>query len=115
VRQLSVALVAAYIVYLSFTLGLLWALARSTSARRDAALIAAIAIFGRGMLVTLYAHFAMLAAHWDPSAAAALIGALTVIVTGTALDVLRTGPISDSFVPTAFAAEDAVSKDPRRG
>ena len=104
VRQLSVALVAAYAVYLVITLGLLRALARSTSARRDSALIAAIAIFGRGMLVTLYADFAMLAAHWSLAAASALIGALTVVVTGMAFDVLRTGEITDTFVPPAFAA-----------
>jgi 4-hydroxybenzoate polyprenyltransferase len=112
VRQLSVALVAAYVVYLVFTLGLLRALARSTSARRDTALIAAIAIFGRGMLVTLYAHFALLAAHWNSLPASAAIAALAVVVTGTALDTLRTGPITDSFVPAAFAADDAMKSDP---
>jgi 4-hydroxybenzoate polyprenyltransferase len=102
VRQCSVALVVAYGVYLAFTLGLLWTLARSESARRDSALIAAIAIFGRGMLVTLYAHFAMLAGHWSPAVSSAFIGALAVVVTGTALDVLRTGPLTDSFVPPEF-------------
>ena len=107
VREASVALVLAYAVYLALTLGLLRALARSTSARRDSALIAAIAIFGRGMLVTLYAHFAMLAAHWSSTAASAMIGALTVVVTGTAFDVLRTGPLTDTFVPAAFTGDEA--------
>jgi len=107
VRRPSVALVAAYAVFLAITLGLLWTLARSASARRDSALIAAIAIFGRGMLVTLYAHFAMLAAHWSLAAASAMMGALTIVVTGMAFDVLRTGEITDTFVPPAFAAEYA--------
>lgn len=116
VRQPSIALVAAYGAYLAFTLGLLRLLARSTNARRDTALIAAIAILGRGMLVTLYAHFAMLGAHWSPAAASAFIAALAVVVIGTALDVLRTGPLTDSFVPAAFAAEDARSgQDPASG
>ena len=107
VREASVALVLTYAVYLALTLGLLRALARSTSARRDSALIAAIAIFGRGMLVTLYAHFAMLAAHWSSTAASAMIGALAVVVTGTAFDVLRTGPLTDTFVPAAFTGDEA--------
>ena len=93
-------------MFLAATLGLLWALARSTSARRDSALIAAIAIFGRGMLVTLYAHFAMLAAHWSLAATSAMIGALTIIVTGTAFDVLRTGPLTDAFVPPDLLPAD---------
>jgi 4-hydroxybenzoate polyprenyltransferase len=105
VRRASIALVAAYAVYLAFTLGLLWMLARSTSARRDSALIAAIAIFGRGMLVTLYAHFAMAAAHWSPARSSAFIAALAVTITGSALDVLRTGPITDTFLPTAFTTD----------
>lgn len=76
------------------------------------ALIAAIAILGRGMLLTLYAHFAILATHWSLAAASAVIGALTVIVTGTAFDVLRTGPVTDTFVPPAFAAEEAPNDEP---
>ena len=89
-------------MYLAVTLGLLGALARSTSARRDSALIAAIAIFGRGMLVTLYAHFAMLAAHWSLTAVSATTVALTVIVIGTAFDVLRSGALTETFVPPGF-------------
>ena len=107
VRQISVALVVAYAVFLVVTLALLCSLARSTSARRDSAIIAAIAIFGRGMLVTLYAHFAMLAAGWSLTRASAMIGALTVVVVGMAFDVLRTGEITDTFVPPAFEAEAA--------
>ena len=76
VRDVSVALIAAYVVFLGVTLALLTALARSTNARRDSALIAAIAILGRGMLVTLYAHFAMVAAHWSLAAVTAMTVAL---------------------------------------
>lgn len=115
VRQPSVALITGYAAYVAVTLGLLRALARSSSARRDSALIAAIAIVGRGMLVTLYAHFAMLAAHWSVAAASAVIVALTVIVVGMAFDVLRAGPITDSFVPRAFTAEDAPDNEPAAG
>lgn len=75
-------------------------------------LVRHVAILGRGMLLTLYAHFAMLATHWSLAAASAVIGALTVIVTGTAFDVLRTGPVTDTFVPPAFAAEEAPNDEP---
>jgi 4-hydroxybenzoate polyprenyltransferase len=111
VRGLSVALVVAYAVFLVVTLALLWSLARSTGARRDSAIIAAIAIFGRGMLVTLYAHFAMLAAGWPLTRASAMIGALVVVVTGMAFDVLRSGELTDTFVPPAFTAEAAGDHD----
>jgi 4-hydroxybenzoate polyprenyltransferase len=106
VRRASIALVAAYALYLAFTLVLLWKLARSTSARRDSALIAAIAILGRGMLATLYAHFALLAAHWSLVGSSAFVAALAVIITGSALDVVRTGPITDMFIPAAFTADE---------
>ncbi len=113
VRRPSIAFVAAYGVYLACTLGLLWTLDRSTSARRDSTLIAAIAIFGRGMLVTLYAHYALLAAHWSVAASSALIAGLAVVVTGAAFDVLRTGEVTDAFVPAAFAG-DAMEPSPSK-
>ena len=103
VRELSVALIAAYAVYLAVTLGLLYLLARSTSPRRDTALIAGIAVLGRGMVVTLYAHFAMLAAHWGAAAMSALLAALTAVTVGSALEVVRSGALTSTYVP--FTAE----------
>ena len=64
VRAVTPTLVVSYLGFLAATMLLLRQLARSTNARRDAALITGIAILGRGMLVTLYAHFAMAAANW---------------------------------------------------
>jgi 4-hydroxybenzoate polyprenyltransferase len=57
VRDVTPVLVGVYVSYLVLTLLLLRALATSASARRDEALISAIAIVGRAMIVTLYGHF----------------------------------------------------------
>jgi len=105
VRDVSPALVASYVVYLALTLVLLRTLARSASARRDEASIAAIAILGRGMLVTLYGHFAMSAAHWSIAAQSATVAVLTFVVVQTARDMAGTGPITRLFVP--FGSLDA--------
>jgi 4-hydroxybenzoate polyprenyltransferase len=103
VRDLTVALTLAYAVLVVATLVLLRALARSTSARRDATLIAAIAILGRGMLVTLYAHFAMLAAHWSVGATSAGVAALTLMTLGQARAMVRSaGPVSRLVVPAGL-------------
>jgi 4-hydroxybenzoate polyprenyltransferase len=104
VRELSVALVLSYGVYLALTLGVLVALARARSVRREEALIAGAAILGRGMLVTLYAHFAMQAGRWPAPAASAMIAALTATVIGIAFELVRVGPTSSLTVPPDLAA-----------
>jgi len=81
---------------------LLFALARSTCARRDTALIAGIAVLGRGMVVTLYAHFAMLAVHWSVAAASAVLAGLTGTFVLAAFEVVRTGS-QDNLVVTNSA------------
>ena len=112
VRELSVALVAVYAVYLAVTLGLLYALARSTSARRDTALIAGIAILGRGMIVTLYAHFAMLGAHWGSAAMSLFLAALTVVMVGSAVEMVRSGALTSTYVPFAAEPEPVLDTEP---
>jgi 4-hydroxybenzoate polyprenyltransferase len=113
VRDLTVAMIGAYAFGLGVTLLLLRALARSTGARRDTALIAAIAIMGRGLLVTLYAHFAMTAAHWSTAAVSAIITALSVVFAGSARDMVRRGgPLTTSTVPADWV-ESAVLDSPR--
>jgi 4-hydroxybenzoate polyprenyltransferase len=113
VRDVTVALAGAYVTYMGASLLLLRALARSTSARHDELLVSAIAILGRGMLVTLYAHFAIVAAGWSAAAATALIVVLAAVVLGTTRDMLRHGPRSRSFVPPAWA-EEPVAGEPDR-
>jgi 4-hydroxybenzoate polyprenyltransferase len=100
VRSLTVALALSYVAIVAATLLLLRLLARSRSARRDAALIAAIAIVGRGMLVTLYAHFAVVAAGWGMAAGSALVGAIAVVTIGSAVEMVRSGgPMTTLVVP----------------
>jgi 4-hydroxybenzoate polyprenyltransferase len=105
VRALSPALVAAYLISLSMSLVLLRALVHSTSARRDSAIIAAFAVIGRGMVLTLYAHFAMVAAHWSAAAMVATLAALTLITVGAARDVLQTGPLTSTYAPESAVVD----------
>jgi 4-hydroxybenzoate polyprenyltransferase len=100
VRSLTVALALTYVAMVAATLWLLRLLARSTNPRRDAALIAAIAIVGRGMLVTLYAHFAVVAAGWGMAAGSALVGSIAVVSIGSAVEMVRSGgPMTTLVVP----------------
>ncbi len=103
VRDLSLALGLVYLAFLGVTLGLLRALARSTNPRRDEALIAAIAIIGRGMLVTLYTHFAMATAHWSLAMSSAMTAALGGVVLWSAHEMARRGPQTTTTVPEAWA------------
>jgi 4-hydroxybenzoate polyprenyltransferase len=99
------ALSAGYAAGCAATLALLRRLAVETSPRRDEALISAIAILGRGMLLALLAHLSMSAAHWNALAAGAVIAALTAITAGQTWTMLTAGP---AVRPTPLPAEDAV-------
>src|SRR5204863_4707493 len=65
VRGASWSLAATYATFVGVALALLRALARDGGARRDERLIAAIAIVGRAMVVTLIAHLSMTDARWS--------------------------------------------------
>lgn len=91
-RQLDVALVAAYGVLLVVALVLLRALARSASTRTDEALVGAIAMVGRGLILGLLVHFGTQQAAtpgWQVGLAQALVTATAVI---WAVDSLRRSP-----------------------
>lgn len=99
VREISTSLVAVSVAYAAITLALLRALSRSTSARRDEALISAVAILGRALVLTLCAHFAIVGAQWAPPAAALFLAALATAFIGSALRMARRGPLTRTFVP----------------
>jgi 4-hydroxybenzoate polyprenyltransferase len=108
VRQPSPALIAGYAAAVAATLGLLRALANDRGPRRDEALIAVVAIIGRGMLVALLAHLSMAYANWPVLASSAVVAALAVITAGQARSMLSRGPITrrtiasiPATVPTA--------------
>lgn len=93
----SVALVAADGVLLAVALVLLHALSVDRGPRRDEALVAALAIVARGIVVTLLAHLATADAGWPTTASAALIAALAVLTLGQARVMARFGPPTRSL------------------
>ena len=90
--QASVALVVAYGVQASGALVLLRKLAVSTCARRDERLIAAIAILGRGLVLTVLVHFSVMDAHWSGLAVSGLLLALATLTAGQAAVMAQSGP-----------------------
>jgi hypothetical protein len=72
--------------------------------RRDEAVISAIAIVGRGMLLLLLAHLGMVAAHWPSPGYDAVTAALALVVAWQTTTMFRRGPITRLTVP---ATEDA--------
>jgi 4-hydroxybenzoate polyprenyltransferase len=106
VRQPTLTLVGAWAVYLALTLWLLRALSVERGWRRDEALISAIAIVGRGMMVTLLAHFSMTGAHWPAPAYLAVTGALVAITLGQAWTMARRGPTTSLTVARVLGSRD---------
>ena len=100
-RQLTPLLAAAEAGCTVAALWLLCALARSRSGRRDEALIAAIAITGRGMILLLLAHLSLVSAGWPPPAYGAVMAALCLLIAGPAASMARNGPVSRLTFPPA--------------
>jgi 4-hydroxybenzoate polyprenyltransferase len=98
---------------LAGTLVALRALARDRGARRDESLITAVAILGRGMVLLLLAHLAMLSQRWDVLHYDAVMALLAVLAAGPALSAARHGPVSRLTVPDAAqAGPDAAQAGP---
>lgn len=98
-RHPSAALAAAETACTVAALGLLAALARSRSFRRDEGIITAIAIVGRGMILLLLAHLSMVTAGWPAAAYGVVMAALSLAIAGPAVSVARHGPVSRLTVP----------------
>jgi hypothetical protein len=92
-------------VWVVVAVALLRALAEDRGARRDEALISAIAIVGRGMVLTLIADLGMHNAGWPAVSAAAVHVAITVICLGQAHTMARTGPVTRLRLPTSATEE----------
>jgi hypothetical protein len=99
VRQLTVPLAVAEAGCLAGALVLLRALVRELGARRDEALITAIAIVGRCMILLLLAHLSMVSAGWPAYRYDAVIGMLCVLTADQASSMLRHGPITRCTIP----------------
>jgi 4-hydroxybenzoate polyprenyltransferase len=110
VEQPTWALAGAWAAYLALALLLLWALSVECGARRDEALIAAIAIVGRGMLVTLLAHYSVTGAHWPAFAYLGVMGVLVAATLDQALAMARRGPTTSLDVPSGWVTEATVRR-----
>jgi hypothetical protein len=106
------ALVGGSAAYLVMALGLLRALASARSHRREEALIAALAITGRGMIVSVLAYLSMAGAGWHPGAVAAALAALLGLTVGQAVLMARRGPTTRLTVAAMPAASTAESRFP---
>ena len=93
------SLVAVSTAYLGAALWLLHRLSRDDHPRREALLISAAAIVGRGLLLTVLAQLSVRPLHWSPWAQAATLLALLVLTLGQASTMLREGPASRLRVP----------------
>ena len=113
VRQVSVALVATQVVLVAAALVLLRALAAERGRRRDDALISALAIVGRGMVVTVIAHLGTVDAQWPVPASAGLLLAMTVVILGQAATMAAHGPIGRLRLPASLVVADQGA--PHRG
>jgi drug/metabolite transporter (DMT)-like permease len=101
----SVALGAVYAAGLGVMIWLLRRLVRSTGPRQDTLLVAAIAIVGRGLVMTLLAHLSMRPLGWTTLQQALVVLALGVLTLGLASDMLRYGPRVSGRVPALERAE----------
>jgi hypothetical protein len=105
VRALTFAVVACFALFVAVALGLLRALAVERGARRDEAIISAIAIVGRGMIVTLIGHLSMTDARWPAVPYFAVMASLAVVMLGLAAIMARQGPTSRLTVPQEWGAD----------
>jgi 4-hydroxybenzoate polyprenyltransferase len=87
-------------VAMVWLLAMLWT---DPGARRDEAIISAIAVVGRGMLLLLLAHLEMtyLATRWPPVAADVVLFMLVFVTAAQAVTMFRHGPITRLTVPVA--------------
>ena len=103
IRGAGVVLFLVYGASVAAALLLLRALATDRGPRRDEALIPAIAIVGRGAIVSVIAHLAMLDARWTAARSSALLVALAAVFLGEAVAVARHGPRTRLTVPAGWS------------
>lgn len=108
VRGVNLGLVIAQVAWVSGALLLLQALSASRQPRRDEALISAIAILGRGMVLTLIAHLGMTDQRWPAVAAAGVLLAIVGICAGQATNMAKNGPTRHLHLPRSWAADPPI-------
>lgn len=103
VRSVTPALLTVQVVWVATALVLLRAVASDRGPHRDERLISAIAIAGRGMVLSVIAHLGMTDARWPALAAAGVLLALVTVHLGQAWTMARYGPVNRLRVPGAWA------------
>jgi 4-hydroxybenzoate polyprenyltransferase len=101
----TIASVASVGALTAATLVALVALSRSTSARRDDALVAAGALLGRGTLTLVLAHGTVRSLGWSATGTAVVLGAVTAVTLAAAERMARVGPRTRLVVPEAMLGE----------
>jgi hypothetical protein len=112
VRDCSPTFVTAYAAHVAMALVLLRSLSVDLGARRDERLISAVALVGRGAVVTLIAHLSMHDGGWQGVTSGAVIAALTLLTAGHARAMVRLGPAvrrHDRWVRDASTHTDATA------
>jgi 4-hydroxybenzoate polyprenyltransferase len=108
VRRPTPEYAVAYVVQIVAAVLLLRALADDRGPRRDEAIISALAIVGRGIVLTLVLHLAARDALWPRAGYAAAMGGLVLVTLGQARTMVRYGPRSRGGVPAQWAPEPSV-------
>jgi 4-hydroxybenzoate polyprenyltransferase len=119
-RRMTLPFAAAEVACLVGALVLLRALAADRGGRRDEAIISAIAIIGRAMVLLLLAHLSMmppsptLPGEWTTLSYDVVIAGITVTCAGQAWTMARRGPVARLVVPAWFGAGSPAAVPPRR-
>lgn len=104
VRHTTGLLIGAEAVCLAGVLVALRLLGRDPGARQDEALISAVAVLGRGMVLLLLAHLSLVNAGWSWPRYATVLGLLTLGTLGQAARMALTGPATRLTVPGWLAS-----------
>ncbi len=108
IRSAGVELVLVYVASVVMALVLLRSLARDRGPRRDEAVISALALVGRGTVVTVIGHLVLVDAGWSTPAYRAALVALLAITVGQVLAMAHHGPrthLTTADVPGAGGVE----------
>jgi 4-hydroxybenzoate polyprenyltransferase len=111
VQHVTALLVGLEAAFLVGVLAALRALARGPAPRQEEALISAIAILGRGMVLLVLSHLSMLAGHWSRLGYDGVLVLLGSCILGQAARMALVGPATRLTVPDWLTAGASVQRD----
>jgi 4-hydroxybenzoate polyprenyltransferase len=106
VRDAGPTLWVAQAAWVAIVVALLRALSLDGGARRAERLISAVAIVGRGMVLTTIVHLGLVDRHTPAALATAVVVSLVVLILGQAWTMVRYGPSTRVRVPAAWSAAE---------